>query len=222
MMKSLSKITLAFVVLCVLLSSYGSLPAQDDRDLQSGELRKSVSAQAGTAVGSSDEDRQVLSVEEIQKFIERRGEKLRWRPHRIDLAPAKWIWLPSKRTLPNTFVLFRREVELDAAPIQATGWITADSRYRLTVNGQRVQWGPAPCDPRQLDVEPLDITAHLRPGKNVIGVEVLYYGIGDGTWAAGKPGLLFHASIKSAGGEMLQIVSDSRWRCVVDRAHPPA
>jgi len=51
-----------------------------------------------------------------------------WRPLPVDLAPARWIWLPSQRTLPNTFVLFRREFHLDQAPRRAKGWITADSR----------------------------------------------------------------------------------------------
>lgn len=31
----------------------------------------------------------------------------------FDLSPAKWIWLPSERCLPNTFVLFRREAHAD-------------------------------------------------------------------------------------------------------------
>ena len=80
-----------------------------------------------------------------------------WDPVPLNLSPARWIWLPSQRTLPNTFVLFRRELKLRAAAGKAAGWITADSRYRLTVNGRRVQWGPAPCDPRQLDVDPVDL-----------------------------------------------------------------
>ncbi|MHB0956740.1 MAG: alpha-L-rhamnosidase-related protein [Pirellulaceae bacterium] len=146
----------------------------------------------------------------------------KWRPHRATLDPAKWIWLPSERTLPNTFVLFRKEVLLTEKPSRAVGWMTADSRYRLTVNGQRVQWGPAPCDPRQLDVDPFDITAFLRPGKNVIGVEVLYFGIGEGTWAAGKPGLLFHAVLTTSQADSLRVVSDESWHCLIDRAHRPA
>jgi len=59
-----------------------------------------------------------------------------------DLSPAKWIWYPSGRTLQNTFILFRRDLNLPARPHRATGWIAADSRYRLEVNGQRMQWGP--------------------------------------------------------------------------------
>src|SRR6476619_2570783 len=99
-----------------------------------------------------------------------------YHPQCMDLSPARWIWFPGKRTLQNTFILFRRDIELPSAPKRATGWITADSRYRLTVNGQRIQWGPAPCDPRWQDVDPIDLTSHLVAGKNVIGVEVLYYG----------------------------------------------
>jgi hypothetical protein len=103
-----------------------------------------------------------------------------WRPHAISLHPARWIWLPSQRTLPNTFVLFRKEIDLDSPPASALGWIAADSRYRLTINGRRVQWGPAPCDPRALDADPIDVTSFLNAGKNVIGIEVLFYGRGDG------------------------------------------
>ena len=63
----------------------------------------------------------------------------------LDLRPARWIWYPSQRTLQNTFVLFRRQLDLPEKPVRAKGWVAADGRYRLEVNGQRVQWGPAPC-----------------------------------------------------------------------------
>ncbi|HVE41789.1 MAG TPA: alpha-L-rhamnosidase N-terminal domain-containing protein [Planctomycetota bacterium] len=142
-------------------------------------------------------------------------------PQRLDLAPARWIWFPSARTLPNTFVLFRREVTIETVPVRALGWITADSRYRLTVDGQFVQWGPAPSDPRALDVDPVDLTAYLKPGRHVIGIEVLYYGRGDGTWVTGKPGLLFHLVCEDAGGRSERILSDERWQAFLDRAHAP-
>lgn len=134
----------------------------------------------------------------------------------VDLSPAKWIWLPSERTLPNIFVLFRREVELKEKPKRAKGWITADSRYRLIVNGQRVQLGPAPSDPRHLEVDPVDLVPFLKPGENVIGVEVLFYGHGEGTWPCGKPGLIVSLDIDGQ-----KIVSDKSWMCAVDRGHRP-
>jgi hypothetical protein len=129
--------------------------------------------------------------------------------------------LPSERTLANTFVLFRKQVEIVGEPASARGWVTADSRYRLWVNGRRVQWGPAPCDPRLLEVDPVDLTPHLRSGSNVIAAEVLFYGHGEGTWPAGKPGFLFALRIEEADGAVQQVVSDPDWRALLDRAHPP-
>ena len=106
-------------------------------------------------------------------------------------------------------------------PVRVAGWVTADSRYRFTVNGRRVQWGPAPSDPRQLDVDPIDLTPYLQPGRNVLGAEVLHYGHGDGTWPAGKPGFICRIDIEHADGRTEQIISDDTWLCYLDRAHRP-
>jgi len=139
----------------------------------------------------------------------------------MDLSPARWIWFPQQRCLHNTFILFRREIQIDAAPVTAKGWITADSRYRLTVNGQRVQWGPPPCDPRFQDADPLDLAPYLSVGKNVIGVEVCYFGEGDGTWPMGSPGFIFKLDVTHPDGRIEQIVSDASWQSFLDRAHRP-
>ena len=124
----------------------------------------------------------------------------------LDLSPAKWIWYPSERVLQNTFVLFRKEFDLEKQPIKATGWLLADSRYLLFVNGQRVQWGPAPSDPRWPEADPVEIAQYLKQGKNVIACQVLFYGVGEGTWPMGKPGFLFQLEIDG-----VKIISDSSW-----------
>ena len=138
----------------------------------------------------------------------------------IDLAPAQWIWWPSQRTLPNSFVLFRREIEIDGPIVRALGHISADSRYLLRINGARVQWGPAPCDPRHAEADPFDALPCLQNGKNVLSAEVLHYGQGDGTWAGGKPGFLLRLDIETAAG-VQTVVSDENWLCLLDRAHRP-
>ena len=138
-----------------------------------------------------------------------------------DLAPGQWIWYPSGRTLPNTFILFRREVNLAARPRRAVGWIAADSRYRLKVNGKRIQFGPAPADPRWADADPVDLTAVLREGRNVVGATVLFYGLGDGTCPLGKAGFLFRLEIEDADGRKQTIVSDASWRALLCRAWQP-
>jgi len=138
-----------------------------------------------------------------------------------DLKPARWIWYPSGRCLPNTFILFRRELALERKPKCAAGWISAESRYRLEVNGRRIQWGPAPSDPRWPEADPLDLTDALEAGPNIIGVTVLYYGHGDGTAPFGKPGFLFWLELKTEDGKLVQVVSDSFWKAHLARAWRP-
>ena len=59
------------------------------------------------------------------------------------------------------------------------------------------------------------------PGPNVIGVEVLFYGHGEGTWPFGKPGFLFALRVEEPGGRVREVVSDGSWRALLDRAHRP-
>ena len=139
----------------------------------------------------------------------------------LNLGPARWIWYPSERALQNTFVLFRRPLDLPEKPLRAKGWIAADGRYRLEVNGQRVQWGPAPSDPRWLEVDPVDLTELLRAGANALGAQVLYYGQGDGTWPTGKCGFIFRLEIDTAGGAKQTIVSDETWQAHLARSWKP-
>ena len=134
----------------------------------------------------------------------------------LDLSPAKWIWYPAGRTLQNTFVLFRKDIILDKKPHKAIGWILADSRYRLFVNGKRIQWGPAPSDPRWQEADPIDLTAFLTEGKNVIAVEVCFFGSGDGTHPMGKPGFILNLDM-----DQEKLVTDASWDCFLAKSWRP-
>jgi hypothetical protein len=140
---------------------------------------------------------------------------------RLDLSPAQWIWYPSARTLPNTVVLFRRSFRVGSAVKKAAGWIAADSRYLLTIDGKRVQWGPAPSDPRRMEVDPIDLARLLTPGEHTLGVTVLFYGHGDGTHPIGKPGLIFTLSAIYADGSELTLHSDPSWSAFLCRSWRP-
>jgi len=139
----------------------------------------------------------------------------------LDLSPARWIWFPMERCLPSTVILFRREVELKEDPVSARGYILADSRYKLYLNGERLQFGPAPSDPRWMEADPVDLTGKLVRGKNVIGSEVLFYGIGDGTWPIGKPGFLFKLEIAYGDGHTDLLISDEKWQTCIARSWQP-
>ena len=138
----------------------------------------------------------------------------------LDLSPAQWIWIDAQRTLPNTVVLFRFDLHLASDAMRATGHISADSRYRLWVNGERVQTGPAPCDPRVLEADPIELGPMLRKGSNSLAVEVLYLGSGEGTYVLGRPGLLVSLKV-TTDREEFGIVTNSEWSCKVDRSRRP-
>lgn len=139
----------------------------------------------------------------------------------MDLSPARWIWLPSQRTLANTFVSFRKRFRLDGPPARAAGFVSADSRYRLTVNGSIVQYGPGPCDPRALEADPVDLSAVLVEGENEIEATVLFYGWGDGTWVCGKPGFIAKLDIEVPGSAPWTVATDASWECRLDPTRPP-
>lgn len=124
---------------------------------------------------------------------------------------ARWIWYPENRYLPNTFIYFRKSVEITGEVLSARGKIAADSRYQLFVNGRRVQRGPAPFDPRHQEWDPINLDGCLNTGENVIGILVCYFGFSEGTYIANTPGMQMELNIACASGSQ-RIVSDANWR----------
>ncbi|MDZ7605647.1 MAG: alpha-L-rhamnosidase N-terminal domain-containing protein [Cyclobacteriaceae bacterium] len=85
------------------------------------------------------------------------------------------------------------------------------------MNKQRIQWGPPPSDPRFSEADPVDLSAALKNGENIIGATVLFYGHGDGTWPIGKAGFIFKLAIEYADGSKEDIISDKSWQCHLAR-----
>ncbi|MFC2124239.1 alpha-L-rhamnosidase N-terminal domain-containing protein [Bacteroidota bacterium] len=139
----------------------------------------------------------------------------------LDLSPARWIWYPSGRTLQNSVFLFRKEVNIRKPLKSASGWIVGESRYKLYLNGERIQFGPAPCDPRFTEADSVEFTTSLDKGNNIIGAEVLFYGQGDGTWPIGKPGFIFKLDIEYLDGSSESVISDNTWKVHLCRAWKP-
>jgi alpha-L-rhamnosidase len=159
---------------------------------------------------------------------------------------AKWIWQTSspwmvfnagkqalefKDILPsekNTHLYFRKSFELTSEVRTAPAYITADSRYRLYVNGQFVGRGPARSYPRFQYYDVYDIAKYLKPGKKIIAAVVHFYGeatawympgkagvlsVGSGPKAVpGKGGLLFQCDVETAEGKRITVGTDETWK----------
>lgn len=91
---------------------------------------------------------------------------------------TNWIWTPDwnkEDDLTPTFVYFRKEFTLSHIPERGQIEISADSRYKLYVNGSFLQKGPSKGDEETWYFDEANLLPLLEVGKNVIAVEVLRY-----------------------------------------------
>jgi hypothetical protein len=134
-------------------------------------------------------------------------------------AKGKWIGLEHSQSMPNTWLIFRKDVRLDAAPPQSlTARIAADSKYWLWINDSLVVFegglkrGPARDASYYDEVE---IAPYLMDGDNTIAVLVWYFGRnGFSHVSSGLAGLWFEATTTD-----LTIVSDASWKGMVYKAY---
>ena len=143
--------------------------------------------------------------------------QVRWHGH--------WIWvepvLPgdpigwNTPEQPEASGLFRKTFELTEVPQLVPARITADSRYVLFVNGKEVFRGPIRSQPRRMYYDLFDLAPYLQKGKNVIAVDVKFYGRAKTHWmpavangTLGKTGVMvFEANVGDSW-----LVSDASWR----------
>jgi alpha-L-rhamnosidase len=96
-------------------------------------------------------------------------------PHRI--WHASWITHPAAPLREPLVLYFRRSVDLASAPSTYIVRVSADNRFILYVNGQRVGDGPARGDLTHWRYERFDLAPYLRPGKNLVTATVWNWGI---------------------------------------------
>lgn len=95
----------------------------------------------------------------------------------------------------NRHILFRKSFTYTGG--RAKLYISADDYYKLYINGYYVAQGPTPGYHFQYNYNTLDVTCHLKPGRNVIAVHTLYQGLINRTWVSGdnRHGLLLDLEV---------------------------
>lgn len=91
---------------------------------------------------------------------------------------GQWMKLPVRKGARESapwLALFRGLVALTEVPERLRIQITADSRYKLYINGAFVEAGPSRGDGKVWYVDTVDIAPWLLLGENVLAVEVLRY-----------------------------------------------
>lgn len=85
---------------------------------------------------------------------------------------AFWIGSDHPFDLSECYLNFRTDLELAKVPTRAMLHLTADSRYRLWINGHFIGRGPERSWPTSMAVDVRDISDKLTQGRNRIAVQV--------------------------------------------------
>ena len=126
---------------------------------------------------------------------------------------AHWISVPGAPPFDYGVYHFRRAFELPSKPASFSIHVTADNRYQLFVNGERVGAGPARGDLNHWRYETYDIARLLKPGKNVLATLVWNFG------TQAPMAQVTHQTGFLLAGEMVD--TGPAWKCIRDEAYEP-
>ena len=134
---------------------------------------------------------------------------------------TNWIWIPdwgAKDQAGAGIVCFRKNVWLSREVKKADIEITADSRYKLYLNGVLVEFGPMKGDDQVWYLDSIDLAPYLRVGANVLAVEVLSYpvahGMGNhGMFRSGCPGLYLKGYVQDVDGWRYDLSANESFSC---------
>lgn len=140
-----------------------------------------------------------------------------------ELLDARKNWIRPKNNIAKEKpmrMLFRRTFYFDEMPETAKLMVSADSRYKLYVNGRLVEVGPCKGDSEVWYYDTLELVSYLRTGKNVIAVEVLAFPNehGNGSFSifrTGHPGLFVSGKAESRH-IAIDLSADEQWKGFVD------
>lgn len=155
---------------------------------------------------------------------------------------AEWIWIRPPRTeraglIPrgesdfsedrNRFVYFRKEFDALESIHRAFLRASADGRYILYVNGERLGRGPARCHPGWQYLDSFDAGNLIRPGKNVIsaivhsyGRDTSFYQLPRGTQALlfGCAGFYLEGAVRGESDSDIDLGTDGSWKFLASEA----
>jgi hypothetical protein len=131
---------------------------------------------------------------------------------------ARWISVPGAPAFDYGVYHFRRTFELKERPAAFLVHVTADNRYQLFANGERVSWGPARGDLFHWRYETVDLAPHLRAGRNVLAAVVWNFGVhAPQAQVTYQTGFL----LQVVGEQEKALSTDRNWKAIRNQAYQP-
>ena len=132
--------------------------------------------------------------------------------------PEPWIAYPSANNQSYGVFHFRKSFNLDQIPEKLIMHVSADNRYNLFVNGERVCYGPAKGDLKTYKYDIIDISPFLNEGENLMAAQV---------YNAGKDMAMSMFSIQTAfmlrteDSSFQHLNTDRSWKVLKNEAYTP-
>ncbi|KAL3466116.1 hypothetical protein BJX64DRAFT_296058 [Aspergillus heterothallicus] len=148
----------------------------------------------------------------------------------INALQANWVWTPnwtdssphnSNNNTAGRVVRFTRDFSLSSPPTKALLHFSADTRYKLFVNGVRVAVGPTRSSPWIWYYDTVDIAPYLQTGTNAVRFDVIrYFAASRGAMPFQRtavPGLTVVGRVEAGNDEELVLDSAAgEWQAQVD------
>ena len=131
---------------------------------------------------------------------------------------AHWITPSLVQSTTNTWISYRKDVDVSKRPDKLVARIAVDSKYWMWINGELVVFegglkrGPFP---NGTYYDKVDIAPFLKEGRNTIAILLWHFGKqGFSHNSSGQAALIFEAVSPE-----LQILSDNSWACAPNLAY---
>jgi alpha-L-rhamnosidase len=134
----------------------------------------------------------------------------------LKAQPAPWVSYPSANQTAYGVYHFRKSFDLEKVPEKLVIHVSADNRYNLFVNGQRVCYGPAKGDLQTYKYDVIDIAPFLKPGKNLLAA-LVYNGGEDRPLALLTVQTAF--MLRAENEEFSLLNTDSGWKTYKNPAY---
>ncbi|NOX98734.1 MAG: cytochrome C, partial [Verrucomicrobia bacterium] len=134
-----------------------------------------------------------LSVLPFSFKVVAQGKKGEW----LEKNKPTWVW--TQRASDGQKLFLRKSFDIPANAKSARVYATCDNKLQLWINGKEVGTSPDWAQPIEKDV-----TALLKPGKNVIAAQAEN--------AGGTAAFVLKLEVKLADGKTVTVLSDDKWK----------
>ncbi|MCU6707841.1 glycoside hydrolase family 78 protein [Paenibacillus sp. J5C_2022] len=126
---------------------------------------------------------------------------------------ADWIWIDEEARPINAHVCFRHTFEWDRKSIASAELrISADTCFKLWVNGTEAGEGPIRSTSNHWYYEQYAVAQLLRQGVNTIAVSVWHYGHSNYQYVENRAGLIVQLDITDSEGHNSVYATDEGWK----------